>query len=149
VFLVYRLPREPSAPRIALWRSLRRLGALLLSDGLVALPHSSRNREHLEWLAASIWDSHGTASVWVAQPGSTGTHQEYAKQLNIAVDAEYGAVEREARAATRLEPIERRRVLRRLRDQLRRIASRDYFGASGGADARNAIDELAREEVMA
>jgi hypothetical protein len=27
VLLAYRLPREPSTPRIALWRGLRRLGA--------------------------------------------------------------------------------------------------------------------------
>ena len=51
VLLAYRLPREPSTPRIALWRRLRRLGAAQLVDGLVALPHDARTREALEWLA--------------------------------------------------------------------------------------------------
>ncbi len=38
VLLSYRLPREPSTPRIAVWRKLKRLGVAQISDGLVALP---------------------------------------------------------------------------------------------------------------
>ena len=38
VLLAYRLPREPSTPRIAVWRKLRRQGAVQVLDGLVALP---------------------------------------------------------------------------------------------------------------
>jgi hypothetical protein len=38
VLLSYRVPREPSTPRIAVWRKLKRLGAAHLSDGLVTLP---------------------------------------------------------------------------------------------------------------
>ena len=37
VLLAYRLPREPSTPRSALWRKLRRLGAAQVLDGLAAL----------------------------------------------------------------------------------------------------------------
>jgi hypothetical protein len=144
---VYRLPREPSAPRITLWRSLRRLGALLLSDGLVALPHSSRNREHFDWLAASVRESHGTASVWVAQPDSMRTHEDHAMRLIDAIDSEYRGVEREATDAMGLGPADRRRILRRLRAQLHRIGSRDYFGAPGGARAREAVELLAVERV--
>src|SRR5213080_3282008 len=54
VLLAYRLPRDPSTPRIALWRTLRRLGAAQLLDGLVALPADSRTREQLEWAADGV-----------------------------------------------------------------------------------------------
>src|SRR6266540_843167 len=37
VLLSYRLPREPSTPRIGVWRKLERLGVTRLGDGLVAL----------------------------------------------------------------------------------------------------------------
>jgi hypothetical protein len=38
VMLVYRLPRTPSTPRIALWRRLHPLGVAQIVDGVVALP---------------------------------------------------------------------------------------------------------------
>lgn len=37
MLLSYRLPREPSTPRITEWRKLKRLGVVQISDGLVAL----------------------------------------------------------------------------------------------------------------
>ena len=38
LLLAYRMPREPSTPRIAVWRKLGGLGVAKLGDGLVALP---------------------------------------------------------------------------------------------------------------
>ena len=63
--MAYRLPREPSTPRIALWRKLRRLGVVQLVDGLVALPADARTKEQLEWLAEEVLDAGGEATVWV------------------------------------------------------------------------------------
>ena len=143
VFLLHRLPREPSAPRIALWRAIRRLGALLLADGLVALPASPRNIEHLEWLAAGIEEQGGSASVWVARPTSAATAERLAEQGRASIDDEYRAVEREAAAEAELGLVETRRLVRRLRGQLRRIGSRDYFHAPGGARARDLVEQLA------
>ncbi|HZG95955.1 MAG TPA: Chromate resistance protein ChrB [Mycobacteriales bacterium] len=63
VLLSYRLPREPSTPRITLWRQLRRLGVAQLGDGLVALPADARTREQLDWAAEAAIEAGGTASV--------------------------------------------------------------------------------------
>lgn len=142
-FLAYRLPREPSAPRLALWRSLKRLGAHQVSDGLVALPHSARNLEHLEWLAAGIVEANGTASVWLASPTTARTHEAFASAMREEVAGEYRAVEREAREAAGQDETSRRRAVRRLRGQLRRIGARDYFATPAGADARAAVERLA------
>lgn len=159
VFLAYRLPREPSAPRLALWRAVHRLGALQVGDGLVALPSSARTLEHAQWLAVTIAEHHGSASVWLAQPISARTHDDYAEAQRAAVDAEYRSVLAEARKALAEASaggdgrvsVERRRSVRKLRDQLRRIGSRDYFKAPAGDGARAAVDRLARstEEVVA
>jgi ChrB-like protein len=143
VLLQHRLPREPSAPRIALWRAIRRLGALLLADGVVALPASARTMEHLEWLAAGIEEQGGTASVWVASPTTGTTTARLIEQARAATDDEYRAVMRDA-LAPELTLAERRRLARRLRAELRRIGSRDYFGAEAGPAARARVDELAR-----
>src|SRR2546430_2371047 len=65
VLIAYRLPREPSTPRSALWRRLRRLGAVQLLDGLAALPLDARNREQLEWLAPEGGGAGGAACAWL------------------------------------------------------------------------------------
>jgi hypothetical protein len=151
VFLGYRLPREPSAPRLALWRALQRLGALQIGDGFVALPRSARNVEHLEWLAATIEDQQGSASIWLARPLSSRTQVDCESAQRANVDAEYRAVLAEAQqaldgvASGRQAVVERRRTVRRLRGRLRRIGSRDYFAAPAGDAARGAVDRLARE----
>ena len=70
VLLSYRLPREPSTPRIALWRQLKRLGAVPIGDGVAALPHDSRSREQLDWLASDVENAGGEAIVWLATPST-------------------------------------------------------------------------------
>jgi hypothetical protein len=146
VLLTYRLPREPSAPRLSLWRAIRRLGALQLGDGLVALPYSPRNLEHLQWLAADIAEHDGTAGVWRARADSSRDHEAHVVAMRAAADDEFRAVLDEAAAvgAGDVSVVEHRRALRRLRGQLRRIASRDHFDAPTGPLARAAVDRLAR-----
>jgi Protein ChrB, N-terminal len=152
-FLLYRLPREPSAPRISLWRALRRLGAVLVGDGLVALPVSARTIEHLEWLAAGIRDNGGEASVWIAGPTTRRDGEQLARQSRDAADDDYRAVVREADSAagSDLDEAETRRTLRRLRRQLHAISTRDFFGAPSAAKARAAVEALAstRAKVLA
>src|SRR6266508_3318914 len=81
VLLAYRLPREPSTPRSALWRKLRRLGAAQLLDGLAALPLDARNREQLEWLADEVLEAGGEATVWVGELGSGAQERELAARM--------------------------------------------------------------------
>ena len=52
--LAYRMPREPSTPRITVWRRLRRLGVAQPVDGLVLLPDGPQAREGLEWVAERV-----------------------------------------------------------------------------------------------
>src|SRR5215217_807035 len=61
VLLVYRLPREPSRHRVAVWRKLRDLGALYLKDGVAALPEDAVTREQLEWLQLRVREVGGQA----------------------------------------------------------------------------------------
>ena len=63
VLLAYRLPREPSTPRITVWRHLRRLGVAQIADGVVALPLDARTRERLDWLAEEVIENGGEATV--------------------------------------------------------------------------------------
>jgi hypothetical protein len=144
VLLSYRMPREPSTRRIAVWRKLKRLGVAQISDGLVALPADARTREHLDWLAEEITDGGGSAAVWIATPAATATERELAAAMAAARAVEYHAIIEEATAARNGAPPARASVLRRLRAELRRVVRRDYFPPADRDRARGAVECLGR-----
>jgi len=125
VLLSYRLPREPSGPRTAVWRKLRKLGVAQISDGLVALPAGPRTREQLEWLSEEVIDSGGTAIIWLATPSSRAQERQLVQSMAAARAAEYQALIGAAKAAA-ASPSQATAV-RRLRNDLRAIQRRDYF----------------------
>ena len=143
VLLAYRLPREPSTPRIAVWRKVRRLGVGQLLDGLVALPLDARNREQLEWVADAVVESGGQATIWLGRPGSRLEERAIIGEMASAIAAEYRAVIDDVIAAHGAEPAARRRTLGRLRRELHRIRQRDYFPPPEGDQARRAVESLA------
>ena len=127
MLLAYRLPREPSTPRITLWRKLNRLGAARIGDGLAALPLDSRTREQLEWLADEVVEAGGDATIWIGAPQQAAQERALARAMADAIALEYASVVEEAAASLRKSPSAKKRTLARLRRQLRRIRWRDYF----------------------
>jgi hypothetical protein len=142
VLLAYRLPRQPSTPRSALWRKLRRLGAAQVLDGLAALPLDARNREQLEWLADEAVEAGGEATVWVGELGSAAQERELATRMAEAIAGEYRLLIEQAAAARAQAPGLRRRTLGRLRRELRRVRARDYFPPPERERAQQALEEL-------
>jgi len=144
VLLTYRLPREPSTPRSAVWRKLRKLGAVQIGDGLVALPAGARSREQLEWVAEEVTDAGGTAGIWLARP-ATRAHEDQLVQVMVAARAvEYGALISAAAAAEDIgDPAVRAATIRKLRNGLRAIQRRDYFPPADRDQAEAAIQALA------
>lgn len=59
LLLVYKVPNEPSARRVYVWRKLKRLAALLLHDTVWILPATAYTREQFQWLAAEILEMEG------------------------------------------------------------------------------------------
>ncbi len=143
MFLAYRLPREPSTPRIAVWRQLRRLGVVQLTDGLVALPLDARTREQMEWLADEVADAGGVATLWLAEAASAAQERALAGQMAAAIAEEYRSVIDAAAGGVGRSPSEQRRTLARLRRELRRIGSRDYFPPVERELASDAVERLA------
>ena len=143
MLLGYRLPREPSTPRIALWRKLRGLGAAQVLDGLAALPLDARNREQLEWLADEVVEAGGEATIWVGTLASAAQERQLASRMAEAVAADYRTLIADAAALREGAIGPRRRTLARLRRELRRIRARDYFPPPERELAQQAVEELA------
>ena len=148
VLLSYKLPREPSNPRVVLWRKLRRLGVAQIVDGLVALPADARTKEHFDWLADEVAAAGGEAGTWVARAGSLRQERQLAVRMAEAVAGEYREITATAVAMLKVaDNIARRRTVGRLRRELRRIGARDFFPPPEREVAHRAVEELANATV--
>ena len=143
--MAYRLPREPSTPRITVWRKLRRLGAAQLVDGLVALPSDARTKEQFEWLAEEILDAGGEATVWIGRPGSRADERRLATRMAAEVAEQYRSIAAEAAELARSHPVDRR-SLARLQRELQRIGRRDFFPPAERDTAHRAVRDLTTAE---
>jgi hypothetical protein len=142
VLLAYRMPREPSTPRIAVWRKLERLGVARLLDGLVALPRDDRSQEQLEWLAEEITDAGGEATVWFGVPGSKAHQRDLAAAMTSGLADEYRELARSAAEAAKGPAANRRRTAVRLQRELHTIEGRDFFAPPERERARRAVQKL-------
>jgi hypothetical protein len=144
VVLVHRVPREPSTPRIAIWRKLRALGAAQLGDGVVALPEDARTREHLEWIADKVVEAGGTALLLRAQTLARRDEERMAREMAVARAEEYRQL---IAKASETPAGEAARTLKRLRHELRRIQRRDHFPPPERDAAVAAVADLATRAV--
>ena len=162
VMLAYRMPREPSTPRIVVWKRLRRLGVAQPVDGLALLPELPSTREGLEWVAEQVLAAGGWVTLWTATHHSSADETTTITQMNAAVAADYTALTAEAGAAAEAkvlaaasrvalgatsssstDRVALRHAAGRLGRALAQVQARDYFGADGRADAERAVVALA------
>lgn len=147
--LAYRLPREPSTPRVTVWRKLARLGVAQIVDGLVGLPADARTKEQLEWLADEVLEAGGEATIWLGRPSSAQQERAIAQRMAGAVAQDYRSVIADAvEALASSDEALQRRTLRRLRGELRRIGQRDFFPPAEREEARRVVDDLAAADSV-
>ncbi len=153
----YRLPREPSRLRLAIWRRLKRLGAVMVHDGLWILPKDAKTHEDFEWLAEEIEERGGSVMLWEARSLPVSQDSEVVQRFRAEADERYSVI---AQAARNLAPTGRRgrssprslekamQQLRGLERTLRLERRRDYFRAPGRQQAEEAV-RASVEEIRA
>jgi hypothetical protein len=147
LLLVYRLPREPSRHRVAVWRKLRDLGALYLQDGVAALPEEAVTREQLEWLR--VREAGGEATLWEAKPGTVDEETELVGAFRSSREEAYEAIIAEAERLRRKAEMGGAALseqLRKIEREFRAERRRDYFRSPHRGEAAAAL-RAAREAV--
>ena len=131
VVLVYKIPREPAAGRVYIWRKLKRLGALLLHDAVWLLPDTPWTREQFQWLAVEIRELGGEALVWESRMVLPGQDDALVQQFLAEVAHDYQAI------LTALQQADA--DLAALARQYQQIQARDYLQSPLGAQVRMAL----------
>ena len=151
MLLVYRLPREPSRHRVAVWRKLRDLGALYLQDGVATLPEDAVTREQLEWLQLRVREAGGEATLWEGRPGTVAEEDELVGAFRRSREEAYRAIVAEAERLRRKAQMGGGSVLEqlgKLERQFRAERRRDYFRSPLRLEAAEAL-KAAREAARA
>src|SRR5205809_6312812 len=95
--LAWRLPTGSSTPRVTLWRSLRRLGAAVLTPGAAILPFREELQEQLDWLAQEVEEQGGVSWVLPVTELSEGEERKVLGQINDDRRQEYQELQADAR----------------------------------------------------
>lgn len=142
--LAWRLPTGPSAPRVSIWRSLKRLGAATLTPGAALLPFREELVEQIGWLAQEIEEMEGDAWVLPVTELTEAEEASVRSQISAEREAEYRQLQVEASELKRRDTKPSARELQALRDRLSRIRARDYFGTRGGRAAQIAVERCSQ-----
>lgn len=151
----YSLPTtRRSSPRVALWRRLRRIGALPARARAYVLPATDEARESFHWLAQEVERAGGEALVMRIQRFEGLPDAELVTMFRAARTKDYQEVERQAvRLERTLRRIGRRgpdarRVaedrLEKLRRQYAEIARIDFFDTRAAARVRDRLQAIER-----
>lgn len=148
---IHRLPTEPSRHRVAVWRELRRAGAVPLQQATWAIPTGEGFDEAVERASGLVERGGGTAFVLDVTPGSAtdgrlehlytaAREEEWGEFLGECgkFDAEIaGEIAKEKFTLAELD--EEEQNLERLRRWHRQIRARDLFSAPSAEEAERCL----------
>jgi hypothetical protein len=153
--LTFRLPAEPSRHRVAVWRELRRLGAVALQQGTWAVPEGEPFDAGFAQVVASINTAGGQPVVLTiaddeanaTQLEALFTEQREAEWAEFLADCGKYEAELANEVAkgklTLAELDEEEQSLDRLRRWYRTIKARDLFDAPSAAAADRRLKDCA------
>lgn len=128
LLMVYRVPRDPSASRVYVWRKLKQLGAVALQDAAWVLPATPRTQEQFQWLAAEIVELGGEATIFASEVLFASDTDRLTEEFNKPVRDAYQEI---------LTALKRKdRDLAALSRKFQQAQAQDYFHIELGAEVR-------------
>jgi hypothetical protein len=152
LLLTYKLPADRSSARVAVWREVRRSGALQLQKSVVAFPDTDEFRTALTRLRAVVGEVGGSVLAVRAEPLEPADEAGIAEAWDEARGAEYaelaaeceklvGEIDKEfaKEKFTLAELDEEEAELEKLRSWHARVRTRDVLGSNGAEEAQAAL----------
>jgi hypothetical protein len=144
VLLVYRVPTEPASRRVAVWRDLKRMGALYLQQCVCILPDLPALREELARVTGKIPEMEGEYTLFEVPRLAEADAARITGSFRVLRDKEYAEIIEECETKfvkevefehfrqnyTFEEAEEIGQDLEKIRRWFARIVGRDWFAAS-------------------
>jgi len=144
LLLLVRLPATHSAERVAIWRKLKKSGAIQIQTSTYVLPDHPPRYETFQWLTQHIRDAGGDATLVRAREIEGLSNERLIEAFNAARAKEYASLRETLRP---LIGRARRRSnlgakLDRIRKQFREIRETDFFGSPKGRDLEMVLRKM-------
>lgn len=155
---IYRLPSKGSSVRVAVWRELRRLGALPLQQAAVALPERGGLSDKLDGIADRVQAEGGIVYRFALAELDGEDRQRLEGEWNALRTQEYEEIVEECRTKfehevefkvyrgnlTAAEAEEIEADLEKIKSWFQRVCARDVFAVETRARAEMAIAKCER-----
>jgi len=153
LILTYKMPSEPAARRVSLWRKLKGMGAVYLQSGVCLLPRTDEHVRRLKMLENEIGEAEGTAMILETVAIDAAQEAKVKARFNADRDDAYEefidkcddferevAKEVTANHFTYAELEENDVDLKKLQGWLAKIEKLDFYAAGRSAEARERLN---------
>lgn len=151
--LIYRVPTEPSKNRVAIWREMKRMGALYLQNCVCLLPNFKGVRPRLKDVRRRVEELGGSSNVFEAR--RIDDVDVIVESFRALADREYAEIMEECVTKFQKEiEFERFRKnfsyeeaeeiyadLEKIKDWLARVVARDWFASPRRAEAERLVEQ--------
>jgi hypothetical protein len=157
LLLTYKVPPEPAAKRIALWRRLKGMGAVYLQNGVCLLPKTDDHARRLKMLENDVAEIGGDAVILETIALDRGQEEKVVARFKADRDEAYrelidkcddfeGEIAKETAAQhfTYAELEENDVDLKKLQVWFEKIRKLDFYGAELAAEAAKRLQGCER-----
>jgi len=138
LLLLYSLPTGQKTERVAIWRRLKKMGAVQIKTSTYLLPDEAAQYEQFQWLAQQIRDYGGDSTLVRAKEIEGLTRDNVIAMFNDARAKDYAELRRSLQGfisrRRKVDADEAATELERLTRQFREIRAVDFFDSSRGHD---------------
>jgi hypothetical protein len=138
LLLLFSLPTNRNTERVAVWRRLKKMGAVQIKTSTYLLPDAPAQYEQFQWLAQQIRDYGGDSTLVRAQEIEGLNKEKVVAMFNDVRAKDYGLLRKALQGfiarRKKMDVEEASSELERLTRQFREIRAVDFFDSPRGHD---------------